>query len=220
MFESKSGILLIGGLGFFLFAFLSNALVPILLFRDLPEQTVEELADNQNLIYQFEDLSTRYPKQFRKYYGEPNQKNLAEALQVGHDIYVAEGCWHCHSQYVRPVSNESVRWGKVASSGEYQNRLNRPVMWGTRRVGPDLSREGGRRGNDWHAVHFFDPPSLSPNSPMPKSPWFYDDNTPSQPNNRGIAMITYVQWLGSWLQQYPLYEDYIPIEKQMQDPLE
>jgi len=220
MFESKSGILLIGGLGFFLFAFLSNALVPILLYRDLPEKTVEELADNQNLIYQFEDLSTRYPEQFQKYYGEPDKKNLAVALQLGHDVYVAEGCWHCHSQFVRPVSNESTRWGKVSSSDEYQNRLNRPVLWGTRRVGPDLSREGGRRGNDWHAVHFFDPTSLSPNSPMPKYPWLYDDNSPSKPNKRGIAMITYVQWLGSWLEQYPLYEDYVPVEVQMQDPLE
>lgn len=220
MFESKSGILLIGGLGFFLFAFLSNAMVPILLYRDLPEQSVEDLAENQNIIYQFEDLSVRYPEQFQKYYGEPTQENLAEALRVGLKSYVGEGCWHCHSQFVRPVSNESVRWGKVSSSDEVQNELNRPVMWGTRRVGPDLSREGGRRGNDWHAVHFFDPESLSPTSPMPKYPWFYDDNNPSKPNKRGLAMITYVQWLGSWLEQYPLYEDYVPLEKQMQDPLE
>ena len=220
MFESKSGILLIGGLGFFLFAFLSNALVPVLLYQHLPEETVQDLADNQNLIYQFEDLSVRYPEQFKKYFGEPNQENLARALEIGHKSYVGEGCWHCHSQFIRPVSNESVRWGKVSSSDEVQNVLNRPVMWGTRRVGPDLCREGGRRGNDWHAVHFFDPESLSPNSPMPKYPWFYDDNNPSKPNQRGLAIITYVQWLGSWLEQYPLYEDYVPLEKQMQDPLE
>ncbi len=220
MFESKSGILLIGGLGFFLFAFLSNALVPILLYQDLPEQSLEELADNQNLIYQFEDLSMRYPEQFETYFGEPNQENLAEALELGHKTYVGEGCWHCHSQFIRPVSNESARWGKVASSDEYQNVLNRPVMWGTRRVGPDLSREGGRRGNDWHAVHFYDPTSLSPNSPMPKYPWFFDDDDPSKPNKRGIAMITYIQWLGSWLEQYPAYEDFVPLEEQIQNPLE
>jgi cytochrome c oxidase cbb3-type subunit 2 len=220
MFESKSGILLIGGIGFFLFAFLSNALVPILLYQDLPEQTVAELADNQNLIYQIEDLSLRYPEQFKKYFGKPNKENLAEALQLGHDVYVAEGCWHCHSQFVRPVSNESTRWGKVASSSEYQNRLQRPVLWGTRRVGPDLSREGGRRGNDWHAVHFFDPPMLSPGSPMPAYAWFYDDNDPAMPNDRGLAIITYVQWLGSWLEQYPLYEKYVPVEDQMKNPLE
>jgi hypothetical protein len=220
MFESKSGILLIGGLGFFLFAFLSNALVPVLLYQDLPEKTVAQLAENQNLIYQFEDLRLRYPEQFKKYYGEANPESLAKALQLGHDVYVAEGCWHCHSQFVRPVSNESVRWGKVASSPEYQNRLQRPVLWGTRRVGPDLSREGGRRGNDWHAVHFFDPPMLSPGSPMPAYPWFYDDNDAGKPNERGLAIITYVQWLGSWLEQYPLYERFVPIDQQMLNPLE
>ena len=220
MFESKSGILLIGGLGFFLFAFLSNALVPILLYSDLPEQSIEELVENQNLIYQFEDLSVRYPEQFEKYYpGGPNKENLAEALQLGHDVYVGEGCWHCHSQFIRPVSNESQRWGKVSSSDEVQNVLNRPVMWGTRRVGPDLCREGGRRGNDWHAVHFYNPESLSPSSPMPMYPWFFDGD-PGKPNKRGIAMITYVQWLGSWLEQYPLYEDYVPLEEQMRNPLE
>lgn len=220
MFESKSGILLIGGLGFFLFAFLSNALVPVLLYRHIPEKTVAELADNQNLIYQFEDLSVRYPEQFKKHIGEANQENLAAALELGHKIYVGEGCWHCHSQFVRPVSNESKRWGKVASSDEVQNILNRPVMWGTRRVGPDLSREGGRRGNDWHVAHFWDPASLSPSSPMPKYPWFYEDDDPHKLNKRGFAIITYVQWLGSWLEEYPLYEDYIPVEEQMLHPLE
>ena len=220
MFESKSGILLIGGLGFFVFAFLSNALVPILLYRHLPEQSVEQLVENQNLIYQFEDLSLRYPKQFEKYYGEPNKVNLAEALSLGRDIYTGEGCWHCHSQFVRPVSNESTRWGKVATSDEYQNELQRPVLWGTRRVGPDLSREGGRRGNDWQAVHLFDPQSLSPGSPMPKYTWFFDENNPSKPNKRGIALLTYIQWLGSWLEEYPHYEDYKSITDQMQNPLE
>ena len=57
---------------------------------------------------------------------------------------MGEGCWHCHSQFVRPVSNEERRWGPVSKTEEYQNELQRPVMFGTRRVGPDLSREGGR----------------------------------------------------------------------------
>ncbi|RIK85344.1 MAG: cytochrome-c oxidase [Planctomycetota bacterium] len=273
MFESKSGVLLIGGLGFFLFAFLSNAVVPILLYRHLPEQSVEQLVENnQNLMYQFEDLYVRYPETFKKYYGEPTQEAAAEALRLGRQVYIGEGCWHCHSQFVRPVSNESDRWGKVAFSEEYQNELQRPVMFGTRRVGPDLSREGGRRGNDWHAVHFFDPPLVSPNSPMPKYTWFYDglsfdallarleqqdpklletlkaelgddlaakraevvaqlqarrpelaaelEASPDAPNKRGLAIITYVQWLGSWLEQYPDYENYVPLDEEMENPLE
>ena len=106
------------------------------------------------------------------------------------------------------MSNEDRRWGAVSQSWEYQNRLQRPVMFGTRRVGPDLSREGGRRSNDWHAVHFFQPDMLSVDSPMPKYPWLFD-GAPDQPNERGLALMTYVQWLGSWLESYPYYEDYV-----------
>jgi hypothetical protein len=72
-----------------------------------------------------------------------------------------------------------------------------------------LCREGGRRSNDWHAVHFHKPVSVSANSPMPEYPWFFDGD-PSRPNKRGLAIMTYVQWLGSWLESYPYYEDYQP----------
>jgi cytochrome c oxidase cbb3-type subunit II len=218
MFEKKSGILLIGGLGFFMFAFLSNAVVPILMYRHMPEKTAEQLV-SQNVMYQFEDLSLRFPEEFKKYIGKPTEQNCADTLRVGRHIYVTEGCWHCHSQFVRPVSNESQRWGPVSKTIEYQNELQRPVMFGTRRVGPDLSREGGRHGNDWHAVHFFDPPTVSKGSPMPQYPWFFD-GAPDKPNKRGLALMMYVQWLGSWLDSYPLYEKYEPINDMMANPLE
>lgn len=217
MFESKAGILYIAGIGFFVLAFVSNAVVPALMYEHIPEKTVEELV-NSNLRYQFEDLARRYPDSFNAVYGEPpggdaehdawwNEK-CAEALRYGHKLYVGEGCWHCHSQFVRPVSNEEERWGPVARSWEYQNELNRPVMFGTRRVGPDLSREGGRRSNDWHAVHFFRPLDLSEGSPMPEYPWFFD-GAADKPNAKGLAMMTYVQWLGSWQESYPYYEAYV-----------
>jgi len=205
MFESKGGVLLIGGFGFFAFAFLANVIVPVVMYRDLPEQTVEEVV-NDRVMYQFEELSVRYPEQFAEAFGEPSEASCADALRLGRQVYIGEGCWHCHSQFVRPVSNESKRWGQVSDTEEYQNELQRPVLFGTRRVGPDLSREGGRRGNDWHAVHFFNPHVVSPNSPMPKYPWFFD-GSPDKPNRRGLALIAYVQWLGSWLDDYPYYEE-------------
>ena len=211
MFESKSGVLLIGGLGFFAFAFLSNALVPALMYRHLPEATVTELVErNSNVMYQFEDLSHRYPEQFAKYFGKPTMEKCAEALELGRQTYVNEGCWHCHSQFVRPVSREEDRWGPVSKTEEYQNELQRPVMFGTRRVGPDLCREGGRHGNDWQATHFFKPQLVSHASPMPEYPWLFE-GSPNEPNKRGLALITYVQWLGSWLESYPYYEEYEPI---------
>jgi len=79
------------------------------------------------------------------------------------------------------------------------------VLFGTRRVGPDLSREGGRRSNDWHAVHLFKPTMVSYKSPMPEYPWFFEGD-PSKPNRRGLALMTYIQWLGSWLKSYPDYD--------------
>jgi cytochrome c oxidase cbb3-type subunit 2 len=207
MFESKSGVLLIGGLGFFLFAFLSNGIVPILMYKELPEKTAEDLvAENKRVMWQFGNLKTRYDESFTKYFGEANEENCVEALRLGRQIYIGEGCWHCHSQFVRPVSNESRRWGKVADTSEYQNELQRPVMFGTRRVGPDLSREGGRRSNGWHAVHFYRPKMVVSDSPMPEYPWLFD-GAPDKPNKRGLALITYVQWLGSWLDTYPYYEE-------------
>ncbi len=216
MFENKAGVLLIGGLGFFLFAFVSNGVVPILMYKDLREQPVAELA-NANVMYQFEDLNRRYPESFAKFYGKPTNANCAKALELGRKVYIGEGCWHCHSQFVRPVSNESRRWGPVAKTEEYQNELQRPVMFGTRRVGPDLSRESGRRSNDWHAVHFFRPKNVSPESPMPEYPWFFEGD-PSKPNERGLAIMTYVQWLGSWLESAPYYEDYQPRELAQEKP--
>lgn len=218
MFETKSGIFFVAGLIFFGFAFLSNAMVPYLMYRDIPEKSVAELV-NGNLRYQFEDLAQRYPEAFRNAYGTPPpgdaagewfSQKCADALRLGHKVYVGEGCWHCHSQFVRPVSNEDRRFGPVSESWEYQNELQRPVLFGTRRVGPDLSREGGRRSNDWHAIHFFKPTDLSPTSPMPQYPWLFDGSS-DKPNARGLALITYVQWLGSWLESYPYYEDYKPL---------
>jgi len=205
MFESKTGIFFIAGIGFFVLAFVSNGLLPMIMYQDLHEQTAEEVV-NRRVMVQFRDLSERYPDAFTKAFGEVSEEKCAEALRLGRQVYIGEGCWHCHSQFVRPVSNESQRFGAVSKTEEYQNELQRPVMFGTRRVGPDLSREGGRHANDWHAVHFFRPKSVSADSPMPDYPWFFD-GAPDMPNRRGLAIMTYVQWLGSWHETYPYYEE-------------
>jgi cytochrome c oxidase cbb3-type subunit 2 len=243
MFETKSGILLIAGIGFFALAFLSNGAVPILMYADRKEKTAAEMV-NHNVLVQFENLAERYPEAFAKHFGAlpplPQDKDAAaardekmqsreaflraqcaEAILLGRDVYVGEGCWHCHSQFIRPVSNESRRWGPVAQNWEYENELQRPVLFGTRRVGPDLSRAGGRHGNDWHLVHFFKPRLTSPQSVMPDYPWFFEESEtiettdergrtirvpgPTLPNKRGLAITTYMQWLGSWLDSYPTY---------------
>jgi hypothetical protein len=235
MFERKSGILLLAGVGFFALAFLSNGLVPWLMYSKFPEQTVEDTIEKQlkienadkisdvsklkvhrvTVVGQFQLMAQLYDESFKKHYGEDSKKwtedewiaKTADSIRRGRKVYIAEGCWHCHSQFIRPVSNEEKRWGPVSKSWEYQNEMQRPVMFGTRRVGPDLSREGGRRSNDWHAAHFYRPRDTSPLSVMPDYPWFFDGDQ-GRPNDCGFAIITYMQWLGSWQPTYPDYGQY------------
>ncbi len=202
MFESKSGVILIAGLFFFGLAFVVMAVLPWTIYMNDPEQTLPQIAAD-GIVHEFVELREKFPEQFKEHYGEVSQESFARALAIGHRAYVAEGCWHCHSQQVRPVSGEDQRWGPVSHSREYQNVLQRPVLFGTRRVGPDLIREGARKSNDWHIAHFYEPTSVVPVSVMPSYKWFYDDE--GYPNEKGMAIITYIQWLGSWLEEYPYY---------------
>ena len=135
--------------------------------------------------------------QFARAFGEPTPAVFAKAVEQGKALYIAEACWHCHSQFVRPVSNESLRFGPVSTPEEYQNRMNLPHLFGTRRVGPDLIRSAGRHSNDWHMAHLYDPRSVAPYSVMPSYPWFFDAER--RPTERGLALVAYLQWLGSWI---------------------
>jgi len=201
--ERFSAIVLVAGLSFFGLAVFVEAGLPWLLLRDIPMQTVEEIAASG--IQDFVDLAERYPGSFKAHFGAPTPASFARALRLGRDVYRAEGCWHCHSQFVRPVSNEDRRFGAVSYAGEYQNELQLPQMFGTRRVGPDLIRSAGRHSNDWHVAHFWEPREVVPWSVMPSFRWFFD--VPSDPaavpvpNDRGLAIVAYVQWLGSWAEQ-------------------
>jgi hypothetical protein len=202
MFESKSGVFLIAGVFFFALAFVIMGLLPWTIYAGEGEKTVEQIAA-EGIIHEFVELEERFPDRFREYFGEVSETSFGEALRLGREVYVAEGCWHCHSQQVRPVSAEDQRWGPVSHAREYLNELQRPVLFGTRRVGPDLIREGARRSNDWHLAHFHRPTSVVPLSVMPEYPWFFDAD--GYPNQRGMAIVTFVQWLGSWLDAYPYY---------------
>lgn len=83
----------------------------------------------------------------------------------GRDTYVAEGCYNCHSQMIRPLWAETKRYGDYSKPGEFV--FDRPFQWGSRRLGPDLAREGGLRSNLWHVLHFQNPRQTSPQSIMP-----------------------------------------------------
>jgi cytochrome c oxidase cbb3-type subunit 2 len=91
--------------------------------------------------------------------------------QLGRAVYIREGCWYCHSQYVRPVAGEDLRWGPVSEAGEYAFDL--PHLFSTRRIGPDLTRVGLKFGDDWHYAHHWDPRLVVPESVMPSFKWLY-----------------------------------------------
>ncbi len=90
----------------------------------------------------------------------------------GREIYIREGCVYCHSQYVRPVTGESRRWGPVTQSGEYA--YDTPHLFSTRRIGPDLSRVGLKYSDEWHLAHFWDPRMIVPDSIMPSFAELFD----------------------------------------------
>ncbi|MCL4548161.1 MAG: cytochrome-c oxidase, cbb3-type subunit I, partial [Bacteroidetes bacterium] len=87
----------------------------------------------------------------------------------GRDIYIREGCVSCHSQLVRPFRSETERYGEYSKAGEYV--YDHPFLWGSKRTGPDLAREGGKYSNLWHYLHMQDPRQMSPGSIMPRFPW-------------------------------------------------
>jgi cytochrome c oxidase cbb3-type subunit I/II len=88
------------------------------------------------------------------------------ALELeGRDIYIREGCNTCHSQQVRPLENETKRYGHYSLAGE--GTYDRPFLWGSRRTGPDLARVGGKYPDSWHWLHFEDPRNIEPRSNMP-----------------------------------------------------
>ena len=88
---------------------------------------------------------------------------------VGRDIYLREGCYNCHSQMVRPLVAETLRYGHYSVAGEYV--YDHPFQWGSKRTGPDLHRVGGKYSDEWQRLHLISPRDLVPESIMPGYPW-------------------------------------------------
>jgi cbb3-type cytochrome c oxidase subunit II len=186
----------LAGIGCFAVAFVLSLVFPWMSlesYHGLEFRTLEQLAAEPSPP--FRELAAEYPEAFAEAYGEVSPASYAEALQRGRDIYVGQACWHCHSQYVRVVSNEEQRFGPPSTAAEYSNALNQPHLWGTRRVGPDLAREAGKRTNDWHIAHLISPKSVVPASVMPSYAYYFDER--GTPKADGFALVTYLQWLGT-----------------------
>ncbi|AWU42722.1 cytochrome C oxidase Cbb3 [Blattabacterium punctulatus] len=112
-----------------------------------------------------------------------------KALELeGRDLFVREGCNSCHSAQVRPFRDEVVRYGEYSKAGEFI--YDHPFLWGSKRTGPDLAREGGKNPSSWHFNHMHNPRSTSPKSIMPRYPWLiYNELDRSNTEKKIKAMV-------------------------------
>ena len=113
----------------------------------------------------------------------------------GRDIYIREGCYVCHSQMVRPFRSETERYGEYSKAGEYV--YDHPFQWGSKRIGPDLFREGVKSGplyksNTWHYTHFMDPQKVNAQSIMPKYPWLAESEIDVEATPAKIRVMQYL----------------------------
>jgi cytochrome c oxidase cbb3-type subunit I/II len=100
---------------------------------------------------------------------------------AGRDLYVSEGCYNCHSQQIRMLVPDVLRYGRPGVADDYshlgESLYDHPHQWGSKRTGPDLAREGEKRDALWHVLHMMDPRATSPGSNMPAYPWLFDQKT-------------------------------------------
>ena len=128
------------------------------------------------------------------------QKSLTEpvtglkpytALQLaGRDVYQREGCYNCHSQMIRPLRAETLRYGPYSLAGEFV--YDHPFQWGSKRTGPDLHRVGGKYSDEWHRIHLNNPRDLVPESNMPAYTWLAQgqlDPADMAPKMKGLRLV-------------------------------
>ena len=145
--------------------------------------------------------------------------NVEDRLQLlytplelaGRDLYVAEGCFNCHSQMIRTLVPDVLRYGPTEAQGYSrlgESLYDHPHQWGSKRTGPDLAREGGalatdsklmrggKRDNLWHFNHMINPRQTSPGSNMPAYPWLIDTKADlkSLPNRIAVQTRLGVPW--------------------------
>jgi cytochrome c oxidase cbb3-type subunit I/II len=154
-------VALVAGVGFFFLAVLTQGILP---FIEPSARTTEVTAVVRTDFGQLKWMVTE-------------ATDYTPMEQLGRRVYLREGCWYCHSQYVRPVTGETRRWGPVSEAGEYA--FDVPHLFGTRRIGPDLTRVGLKYGDEWHLAHFWNPRMLTEDSIMAPYRELFD--TPAEP---------------------------------------
>jgi len=183
-------------------------------FNENWSQNTARDAGRYHAIYTQSELAAakregRAPREFTgdiRTAGNEELTGYTLAQEHGRRIYQREGCMYCHSQQIRPLKNEITRYSigtsvaPIADEREYI--WDQPHFLGTRRIGPDLSRVGGKYSDDWHYSHFYYPRQMVPGSIMPAFTWMFtfspDDanHTNPIPNQDVRDLVAYVQTLG------------------------
>ena len=179
-------------------------------FNENWSQNTARDAGRYHAIYAKSELAAaaregRAPREFTgdiRTAGNEELVGYTDQQERGRRIYQREGCMYCHSQQIRPLKNEILRYSigtsvaPIADEREYI--WDQPHFLGTRRIGPDLSREGGKYSDDWHYSHFYYPRQMVPGSIMPAFTWLFDDADKTNPVPKQDArdLVAYVQTLG------------------------
>ena len=122
-----------------------------------------------------------------------NALGMSESARRGRVVYSREGCGYCHTQQVRYLHADMTRFG--APTLAWEGRLDYPHLWGTRRIGPDLSRAAGTRPEDWHFTHLFSPRAVVSGSIMPAYPSLFD-GAADRPRQAARDLVAYLETLG------------------------
>jgi len=100
---------------------------------------------------------------------DPDMRVYTPLELAGRNIYMREGCYGCHSQMIRTLKDEVDRYGPYSLAVESQ--YDHPMLWGSKRTGPDLARIGGKYSNQWQVAHLLNPRDVVPSSIMPRYRW-------------------------------------------------
>ncbi|HEY3329062.1 MAG TPA: cbb3-type cytochrome c oxidase subunit II [Capsulimonadaceae bacterium] len=138
--------------------------------------------------------------------GAPNG-GYTPLQEKGRLVYQREGCSYCHSQQIRPLKTEMIRYGIHTSpappADEREYIYDEPHFLGTKRNGPDLSRVAGKYSDDWQFSHLYNPQQMVPGSIMPAFKWLFSNANPADPSQTPVpsgecvALVAYLQTLGA-----------------------
>lgn len=99
----------------------------------------------------------------------PDMRQYTPLELAGRNIYIREGCYACHSQMVRTLQDDVERYGHYSLAVE--SKYDHPMLWGSKRTGPDLARIGEKYSDAWHVAHLDNPRAVVPASIMPSYRW-------------------------------------------------